>query len=141
MPSLGMLTINALTAADSVIVPVQAHYLPLKGLEQLLKTISKVRKQINPHLNIDGILLTMVDNRTNFSKEISTLLRETYGGRLRIFQSEIPLSIRAAEISAEGVSIYTHDPKGKVAQAYEALTKEVLDGEKQRKKNKPDLVR
>ena len=74
MPSLGMLTINALAAADSVLIPVQAQYLPAKGLEQLLQTINKVRRQINPKLKIDGILLTMVDNRTNYNKEIGALL-------------------------------------------------------------------
>ena len=78
MPSLGMLTINALAAADSVMIPVQAQYLPAKGLEQLLRTVRKVKKQINPRLKIDGILLTMVDHRTNYAKEISALIRETY---------------------------------------------------------------
>ena len=85
MPSLGMLTINALAAADSVLIPVQAHYLPAKGLEQLLQTISKVRRQINPDLRIEGILLTMVDSRTNYARDISNLIRETYGGKLKVF--------------------------------------------------------
>ena len=132
MPSLGMLTINALAAADSVLIPVQAQYLPAKGLEQLLMTISKVRKQINPTLKIDGILLTMVDNRTNYAKEIVALLRDTYGTKLKVFDTEIPHSVRAAEIAAEGKSIYAHDPKGKVSQAYQGLTKEVLQLETQR---------
>lgn len=101
MPSLGMLTVNALAASDSVIIPVQAQYLPAKGLEQLLQTISKVRKQINPKLKIDGILLTMVDSRTNFAKDICTLLRETYGSSMRIFSTDIPHSVRAAETSAD----------------------------------------
>ena len=126
MPSLGMLTINALAAADSVLIPVQAHYLPAKGLEQLLQTISKVRRQINPDLRIEGVLLTMVDSRTNYARDISNLIRETYGGKLKVFATDIPLSVRAAEISAEGKSIYAHDPKGKVAAAYKELTKEVL---------------
>jgi chromosome partitioning protein len=141
MPSLGMLTINALVAADSVIIPVQSHYLPIKGLEQLLQSISRVQKQLNPHLKVEGILLTMVDNRTNFAKDISALLRNAYNDQLRVFKTEIPLSIKAAETSAEGKSIYTHDPKGKVAQAYQKLTKEVLQDEKQRKKHKADFVR
>ena len=98
MPSLGMLTVNTLAAADNVLIPVQAQYLSAKGLEQLLQTINKVRKQINPNLKIDGILLTMVDNRTNDAKEISTLLRETYGTKLKVFDSSIPHSVRAAEI-------------------------------------------
>lgn len=141
MPSLGMMTVNALTAADSVLIPVQAEYLPIKGLEQLLGTINRVRKQLNPRLKIDGILLTMVNERTNFSRDIITLLHNTYGGKLRIFENNIPLSVRAAEISAEGISIYTHDPHGKVAQAYEALTREVMQNEKQREKHKADLIR
>ena len=129
MPSLGMLTINALSCAVSILIPVQAAYLPVKGLEQLIKTIAKVRRMINPGLKIEGILLTMVDQRTNYAKDIITLLRETYGNRIKIFESSIPNSVRAAEISAEGVSIYRHDPKGKVASAYLALTEEVLRSE------------
>ena len=125
MPSLSMLTVNALAAAYSVVIPVQAQYLSAKGLEQLLGTIAKVRRQINPKLTIEGILLTMVDNRTNYAKEISGIIRETYGHRLRIFNTEIPRSVRAEEMSAEGKSIFAHDPKGKVAAAYRELTKEV----------------
>ena len=83
----------------------------------------------------------MVNERTNFSRDIITLLHDTYGGKLRIFENNIPLSVRAAEISAEGKSIYTHDPRGKVAQAYEALTREVIQIEKQREKHKTDLIR
>ena len=141
MPSLGMLTVNALAAADSVLIPVQAQYLSAKGLEQLLQTVSKVRRQINPKLKIEGILLTMVNSRTNFNKEISSLLRDTYGSRIRIFDTDIPHSVRAAEISAEGKSIFAHDPKGKVAMAYRNLTKEVIESEKQRQKPKSDLIR
>lgn len=141
MPSLGMLTINALAAANSVIIPVQVQYLPAKGLEQLLQTVAKVRRQLNPRLKIDGILLTMVDSRTNFNREISALLRETYGGKIRVFATDIPHSVRAAEISAEGKSIFAHDPQGKVAEAYRALTKEVTHIEKQREKHQADLGR
>jgi len=128
MPSLGMMTVNALAAADSVLIPVQAQYLPVKGLEQLLKTIFKVRRQMNPQLTVDGILLTMVDKRSVFVKDIITLLHDTYDGKLKIFENSIPASIRAAETSAEGTSIYVHDPHGKVAKAYEALTQEVDAG-------------
>ena len=124
MPSLGMLTINALTAADSVIIPVQADYLPARGLEQLLKTVARVKRQLNPKLEVDGILLTMVDNRTIFSREMCQKVRQNYG--TRVLMSEIPRSVRAAEISAVGKSIYEYDPNGKAAQAYEKLTKEVL---------------
>lgn len=125
-PSLGMLTINALAAADEVIIPAQAHYLSLRGMEQLIRTISNVKRKINPALEIAGILITMADMRTNYSREIIELLRNTYGSKLRIFDSIIPLSIRAAETSAEGRSIYLHDPAGKVSAAYTALTQEVL---------------
>ncbi len=129
MPSLGMITINALAAADSILIPVQAAYLPVKGLEQLIKTIGKVKRQINPKLEIEGILLTMVDSRTNFARDISNLLIENYGNRVKIFKNSIPMSVRAAEISAEGISIYKHEPNGKVADAYHSLTEEVLDNE------------
>lgn len=141
MPSLGMLTVNALAAADSLLVPVQAQYLSAKGLEQLLQTVSKVRRQINPRLKIEGILLTMVNSRTNFSREISNLLRDTYGNKIRVFDTDIPHSVRAAEISAEGKSIFLHDPKGKVAAAYRRLTQEVMETEKQRSKSQSDILR
>lgn len=140
-PSLGMLTINALAAADRIIIPVQAQYLSIKGVEQLLGTVARVKQNINHRLKIDGVLLTMVDSRTNNSREIASLLRETYGSRIRIFDAEIPRSVRAAEISAEGTSIFEHDPGGKVAQAYHALTKEVLQIEEQRQKHRTGFIR
>ena len=129
MPSLGMITINAFSCADSILIPVQAAYLPVKGLQQLIKTIGKVKRQINPKLGVEGILLTMVDSRTNYAKDISTMLRESYGSKVKIFSNNIPTSVRAAEISAEGVSIFAHDPKGKVASDYLSLTEEVLANE------------
>ena len=135
MPSLGMLTVNALAAADSTLIPVQANYLSAKGLEQLLQTIKKVKRQINPKLRVEGILLTMVEGRTNYAREISRVIRSTYGSQVRVFQTEIPRSIRAAEICSEGKSIFTYDPKGKVADAYRTLTKEVLSNEKNRRKH------
>lgn len=141
MPSLGMLTINALAASDSVIIPVQPHFLSAKGLELLLRTIGKVRRQINPNLKVDGILMTMVDKRTNFTREIMSLLQETYGDQIRIFKSEIPISIRAVEASADGKSIFEYDPKGKVAIAYDAFAKEVMDHEGLKQKNRTDPVR
>lgn len=125
-PSLGMITINALACADSVLIPVQAAYLPVKGLEQLIKTIYKMKRKINPKLEIEGILMTMVDSRTNYAREISRLLIENYGDQVKIYDSIIPISVRAAETSAAGISIYAHDSKGKVAAAYEELTEEVL---------------
>lgn len=141
MPSLGMLTINALAAADNVIIPVQAQYLPAKGLEQLLQTVNKVKRQINPKLRIEGILLTMVDSRTNYTKDISALIRENYGGKLKVYQTDIPRSVRAEEISAEGKSIFRHDPKGKVAEAYRVLTKEVLQNAEKRRKRQLEQLR
>lgn len=141
MPSLGMLTVNALAAADTVLIPVQAQYLPAKGLEQLLQTISKVRRQINPKLKIEGILLTMVDSRTNYAKDISNLIRENYGGKLKVYKTDIPRSVRAEEISAEGTSIFKHDPKGKVADAYRVLTKEVLNNAEKRRKHQIEQLR
>ena len=136
-----MLTVNALAAANRIIIPVQAEYLPVKGLEQLLQTINKVRRQLNPKLKIDGILLTMVDNRTNFAKEIAILLRQTYGNTIKVFNTEIPHSVRAKEISAEGKSIFSHDPNGKVANSYLNMTKEVLKIEKQCEKHKTSISR
>ena len=125
-PTLDLLTVNALAAADSVIIPVTPKYLDAKGLELLLKSIAQIRRAINPNLSIGGILLTMVDKRTNFTRDIITLVKNAYGGKLRIFGDHIPLSVRAAETSATGRSIFTHDPTGKVAAAYAALTREVL---------------
>ena len=126
-PSLGLLTINALAAADSVLIPVIPKYLDARGLELLLKTISQIRRQINPHLAIDGILLTMVDRRANFTREIIALVENAYGGSIRIFSDHIPRSVRAAETSATGKSIFVHDPRGAVAAAYEALVQGVLE--------------
>lgn len=119
----------------------QAQYLSAKGVEQLLSTVARVKRNINPKLRIDGVLLTMVDSRTHNSREISALLRHTYGAKINVFHVEIPRSVRAAEISAEGKSIFEHDPGGKVASAYHALTKEVLQLEKQRQKHQLDLLR
>ncbi|MFQ7159304.1 MAG: ParA family protein [Ruthenibacterium sp.] len=141
MPSLGMLTVNALAAADNVLIPVQAQYLSAKGLEQLLQTVNKVRRQINPKLRIEGILLTMVDGRTNYAKDISSLIRETYGSKIKVFGTDIPHSVRAAEISAEGKSIFRHDPKGKVASAYRTLTKEVVQDAEKRRKHQLEQLR
>lgn len=128
-PNLGQLTLNALVAADEIIIPVQAAYLPLKGLEQLLRTISRVKRKMNPRLDIMGILITMVDYRTNFAKDITEVLYEHYGNNIHIFDEVIPFSVKAAEASAEGVSIYSYDGKGKVATAYEKIVEEVVSYE------------
>ena len=130
MPSLGMITINAFACADSILIPVQAAYLPVKGLQQLIKTIGKVHRRLNPRLSIMGILLTKVDRRTNFARDISEQIRDVYGNNIHIFENCIPMSVRAAETTAEGKSIYLHDPKGIVAEGYRHLTGEVLADEK-----------
>ena len=142
MPSLGMMTINSLVAADSIIIPSQPSFLSTKGLGLLLKSVTKVRRSINPKLTIDGILLTMVDRRTNNANEIIASLRESIGRQLNVFSTEIPRSVRAAEASATGGSIFEYDKNGKVAQAYEQLAKEVL-GLEERSKDRPrtDRVR
>ena len=130
MPSLGMLTINVLACADSVLIPVQAAYLPIKGLQQLMKTIAQVKRQLNPRLEIEGVLVTMFDRRTKNARDITELLEENYGAMLNVFANKIPISVRAAETTAKGVSIFQYDPNGSVGQAYKALTKEVLVDER-----------
>ena len=139
MPSLGMIPLNCLAAADRVIIPVQAQYLPAKGLEQLLKTVVRVRRKINPRLEIGGILLTMTDPTTRLTKEIRSMIQSAYGSQLRIFLTEIPRAVRAAEASIEGKSILAYDPRGKVTAAYAELAKEVLALERTHKK--ADLAR
>ena len=142
MPSLGMITINALAAADSVVTPTQPHYLSAKGLELLLRSVSMVKRQINPKLRIDGILMTMVMPRTNISKEITATVKSAYGQKIKVFDTEIPHSIRAVEATAEGKSIFAYDKGGKVAAAYEQFSKEVAElGEKQRNQNRADRLR
>lgn len=133
MPSLGIMTVNALVAADSVIIPSQPSFLSAKGLDLLLHTVAKVRRSINAGLKIDGILLTMVDSRTNNDREIVNELRMGVGRQLRIFDTEIPRSIRAVEATRSGESIFAYEPNGKVAQAYAGLTKEVLELEGRQK--------
>lgn len=133
MPSLGMMTINALVAADSVVIPTQPNFLSTKGLNLLMRSVSRVKKQINPKLRIYGILLTMVDGRTNNAKSIIASLRGSIGESIRVFDTEIPHSVRAAESSLEGKSIFAHDKNGKVAEAYDSLTKEVAQIERRAK--------
>lgn len=134
MPSLNTMTINAFACADSVLIPVQAAYLSIKGLQQLMKNIGKVKRQINPKLEIEGILITIVDQRTSYARDIIDLLHEVYGNQVKIFDQTIPKSVRAEETTAEGISIFQHDPKGRVAAAYEALTQEII-------RNSADAVR
>lgn len=134
-PSLGMMTLNSLSAADSVIIPVQAHYLPAKCMTQLLRTVNKVKRHINPNLKIDGILLTIVDNRTNLAKSTVDALRENFGSHIRIFKSQIPMAVKAAEVASKGKSIYAYEPNSTVSKAYTEFTKEVLaDGDRKKER-------
>jgi chromosome partitioning protein len=126
-PTLDLLTTNALAAADSVIIPVVPKYLDAKGLELLMKFIAKVRQQLNPSLSIEGILLTMVEGRATFTRDIITSIQKGYGGQVHIFKEHVPRSVRVTESSAHGFSIFKHDPTGKVTKAYAALVKGVLD--------------
>ena len=142
MPALGMLTINGLAAADSVIIPNQPHYFSIKGLEQLLRSVSKVKRQINPNLRIDGILMTMVMPRTKITQTVISAVKNAYGRNIKIFDTQIPFSIRAVEATAEGKSIFAYDKSGKVATAYEQFGKEVAEiGEKQKHRNQADCIR
>ena len=141
-PSLGMITINALTAADSVIIPVQTQYLPAKGMTQLLRSINMVRTHTNEHLKIGGIVMTLVDGRTNLAKEVISTIRTNYGMSIRIFDAQIPVAVKAAEAAKEGKSIFSYDANSRPALAYEKLTNEVLkDAERERKHNKAAVTR
>ena len=126
MPSLGMMTVNALVAADSVIIPTQPTFLSAKGMDLLFRSIARVRRAINPDLKINGVLMTMVDGRTNNARDVTASIRAAIGQRIRVFDTEIPHSVRAAECGQLGKSIFAHDPKGKVAEAYEKLAEEVI---------------
>lgn len=125
LPSLGMLTINALASADSVLIPVQAEKPAARGLVQLLKSIIKVRKHLNYNLEIEGILPTMVDGRLNYSKDVIRLIEDTYGSQIRIFENFIPRSSKLGESAAAGVSIFTYAKKCSAAAAYQKLAEEV----------------
>ena len=135
MPSLGMLTINALSCSDKVVIPVQEHFLAAKGMGHLLKTVSRVKRTINPNLEVGGILLTLVNKRTNLSKETIQDLKETYGRAIKLYDTQIPLAVKTAESTSRGKSIFKYDKNSKVATAYEEFAKEVLADDRQRQKN------
>jgi chromosome partitioning protein len=141
MPSLGMMTVNALTAADEVIIPVQSHYLPAKGMVQLIKTVDRVRRNVNPSLRIAGILVTLVDSRTNIARDTIRAIRQGYTGRIPIFKAEIPLAVSAAESPTQAMSLFAYDPKGKAAAAYAELAREVIDDGKAHTKGHHPLIR
>jgi chromosome partitioning protein len=125
-PSLGLLTINALTASNKVIVPVQCEYLSMRGLIQLQNTVSMIKENLNPDLEIEGILPTLVDSRTVHAKEAIEILEENFGDR--VFASRIRKTIRFAEAPVKGMSVLKYDPDGKAASSYRQLAEEVLDG-------------
>lgn len=127
MPSLGMITVNALTAANTVLIPVQASYLPIKGLQELIKTIGTVKRQLNPKISIEGIVLTMVDSRANFSRDIIKMLKEAYGEQINIFDEVVPRSVRQEESTVDGKSIFKYAKKSKIAAAYDSLAKTISE--------------
>lgn len=141
MPSLGMVTINALACSDKVIIPVQGEYLAAKGMGHLLKTVNKIHKQINPDLKIGGVLLTLVDKRTNLSKDVRSALNDSYEQYAKIYNTEIPKAINTAKSTSTGKSIFEFDKNSSVAEAYKNLAKEVLDNERTRTKNETSRVR
>ena len=126
MPSLGMITINALASADKVVIPVQTQFLAAKGMGHLLKTVAKVKRSINPNLKIGGILLTLVDKRTKLSKETKQLLEENYGNIVKIYNTQIPSAVKVAESTSSGKSIFSYDKNSKVTSAYKEFGKEIL---------------
>lgn len=131
-PSLGMLVINALSASNYVLVPVQADYLAAEDMTELTSTVRRIQRQINPHLKIGGVFLTMM-SETRFRREVATAVKEQFGKSQPILRSVIPSTVRLAEISTADKSIFRHEPNGKAAQAYRSLTKDVLEiGDKQR---------
>lgn len=141
MPSLGMITINALACSDKIIIPVQGEYLAAKGMGHLLKTVNRIHKQINPSLKIGGVLLTLVDKRSNLSKDVRNTLNKSYGQHVRIYDTEIPKAINTAKSTSTGKSIFEFDSSSPVAEAYKNLAKEVLDDERTRQKNDTSKVR
>jgi len=139
-PSLGMLVINALSASDYVLIPVQADYLAAEDMTELIGTVQSIKRRINPDLKVGGVFLTMA-NETNFRRDIVKSVRENFGKHLPVLQTVIPATVRLAEISTANKSIFLHDPRGKAADAYRSLVKEVMGiGEKQRSRS-ADLSR
>lgn len=141
MPSLGIITVASLVAADRVLIPVQAQHFALKGLVSLFKSVNQVKRRINSRLDIDGIVLTMVDKRTNLSKDVCAALRSAYGHALKIYRAEIPVSTRTAESAASTHSVLTYDANGPASMAYKALAKEVTENERVRQQHQSALAR
>ena len=141
MPSLGMITINALASADKVIIPVQSEFLAAKGMSHLMTTLLSIRKKINPQLKVGGIILTIVDGRTNLSKDIIKELKETYGTVFKLFDTQIPKAVKAAESTRTAESILSYDKNSKVAQSYVAFAREVIDYEREEKTRNTNTIR
>lgn len=135
-PSLGMLTINALSAADEVLIPVQAQFLPAKGMTQLLQTVSKVQRKINTNLKVAGIVMTLVDMNTTVAKSTIETIQESFGKNIRVFDTIIPKATKASEATIAGVSIYAYAKDSKVAKAYDNLTKEIITDQKVKHKDR-----
>jgi chromosome partitioning protein len=131
LPSLGLLTINALAAADKVIIPLQADFLAMKGLALLLNTIIRVKDRINPGLEIAGILFTMTNPRTLHSREVIEVTRRAFGDKIRVFDTLIPTTVRFKEAPAAGESILTYDSRSGGASAYRLFTEEVMNEKSQ----------
>jgi chromosome partitioning protein len=144
-PTLGMVTINALSAADSVIVPVQPEFLSVVGMTQLFDTVAEIREQINPELRVDGVLITLANMRTTLARNSVDAIRAAYGGAVRIYSTPVPYSVKVKEASTVGQSVFAYEPGGKAAAAYDSLVKEVLRDARQRSivptanKNAPEL--
>lgn len=136
-----MITINALACSDKIIIPVQSQYLAAKGMGHLLKTVSRVRRTINPDLKVGGILLTLVDKRTNLSKEVKNVLQENYGSIVNLYNTQIPIAVKTAESASSGKSIFEYDKNSKVANAYEEFAKEVLESDRVKVKNETTICR
>ena len=130
-PSLGLLTINALSAADSVIIPIQSEYYALEGLSQLMNSITLVKQHLNPALEVDGVVLTMYDSRSLISRQIAEEIKKFFTKRL--FEIVVPRNIRLVEAASYGKPILLHDPKCTGARAYKALTEEYLKREERKK--------
>ena len=140
-PSLGMITVNALASSDKVIIPVQTQYLAAKNMVQLLNTVGRVKRQINPKLDVDGILLTLVDERTNLSKETMYEIQKNYKDIIKVFSNKIPIAVKVAEATTEGKSIFSYNKNSKVAEAYYSFAKEVIDNGRAKKQNVPTYDR
>src|SRR5829696_6550384 len=123
-PSLGILTVNGLTAADSLLVPIQCEYFALEGVTELFETLARLKRELNPNLSIEGLLLTMYDERTNLSAAVAKDLRDFYGPK--VFRTVIPRNVRLAEAPSFGKPIVLYDPKSRGAVSYSELAKEML---------------